>query len=86
MYQILKQDEFCDLVLKSVSTEGTVTSTRKTHQAMLATIPYFDMMFSHNLLETQTKEAKLEMPERLLDCLIQYIYTGEFLFICFKIY
>ena len=56
-YQMMKQDEFCDLVLKSVSTEGTVTSTRKTHQAMLATIPHFDMMFSYNSLETQTKEA-----------------------------
>ena len=59
---------------------------RPNNTVYFATIPHFNMMFSHNLLETQTKEAKLEMPERLFDCLIQYIYTGEFLFICFKIY
>ncbi|XP_075220268.1 actin-binding protein IPP [Lycorma delicatula] len=70
---IRQNNKFCDV---EIVAGGKVV---KAHRAILsASSPYFQAMFSNGLLEEQKDTIELHsIPPLILDCLINFIYSGE---------
>lgn len=73
MEDIRKQGKLCDITIK------VENSCFSAHRIVLcATIPYFNAMFTHDMLESKQKEVEVRgIDPGAMEALIQFAYSGK---------